>query len=226
MNGNNQQSKSNLPARHILSLPTEMEKFKPLAVALVVSMTCHAAVVLLPYLGRNSEGTQRGQNGVRQSKQPTLQVIDLTPTRLRLENRGIENTANPVAAGTPGDQGGKTDTSIPRSNGADLLPLAAPAYYPTDQLTKRPQPEVAIDFDAPALEGNTESGKIILKIWVDTTGRVADVQVEKSELPATITDPIVGIFKRSQFVPGERGGRRVGSIMKIEVNLDSRPPLH
>ena len=203
-----------------------MEKFKPLAVALVVSVTCHAAVVLLPYLGRNSEGIQRTQNGARQSKQPTLHIVDLTPIRLRLENGGAENTANPVAAGTPGDQGGKTDATIPRSNGADLLPLAAPAYYPTDQLTKRPQPEVAIDFEAPSLEGNTASGKIILKIWIDTAGRVADVRVEKSELPETITDPIVGIFKRSQFVPGERGGQRVGSIMKIEVNIDSRPPLH
>ncbi len=226
MNGNNQQSKSNLPARHILSLPTEMEKFKPLAVALVVSMTCHAAVVLLPYLGRNSEGTQRAHNGARQSKQPRLQIVDLSPTRLRLENGGAENAANPRVAGTPGDEEGKTDVSIARSNGADLLPLAAPAYYPTDQLTKRPQPEVTIDFDAPSLEGNTESGKIILKIWIDTAGRVADVQVEKSELPDAITDPIVGIFKRSQFVPGERGGQRVGSVMKIEVNIDSRPPLH
>lgn len=226
MNGNNQQSKSNLPAWHILSLPTEMEKFKPLAVALVLSMTCHTSVVLLPYLGRNSEGTQRAYNGSGQSKQPRLQIVDLTPTRLRLENGAAEIAANPTLAGMPDGQEGKTDTSITRSNGADLLPLTAPAYYPTDQLTKRPQPEVAIDFDAPSLEGNTESGKIILKIWIDTAGRVADVQVEKSELPAVITDPIVGIFKRSQFVPGERGGRRVGSVMKIEVNIDSRSPLH
>ena len=106
--------------------------------------------------------------------------------------------------------------------GLDLLPIPAPSYYTTDQLTKRPQPAVLAELETPETRPLVASGQLVLKLWIDDEGRVADVAVEKSDLPEVFSRTAIASFKQSRFLPGERNGQRVGSVMRIEVSYEDR----
>lgn len=189
--------------------------------ALAASAMAHAGVFFLPYLGLAISGAPA----------PRYAAISPRAVTVLLSAPAAEATGRRVAEPPPGTLKPPADvnsvTQLPPANaiGADLLPIRGMPFYPTDQLSKRPQPVEAVDFDSPELGGIANSGKIVLRLWIDEKGAVADVKLERTDLPEAITGPIIAIFKRSQFLPGERGGQRVGSIMKIEVDIDTRPPL-
>lgn len=104
--------------------------------------------------------------------------------------------------------------------GIGVLPFSAPPFYPTNQLSKRPQPLGSADLDTPEINLIVASGRMILKLWIDETGEVVDVEVESTELPEVFSRSAVAAFKHLRFTPGERGGVRVGSVMRIEVSYD------
>ena len=69
------------------------------------------------------------------------------------------------------------------------------------------------------------SGTVVLKLWINELGDVVSVDVEKSDLPEAYTKTAVAAFGNIRFVPGEVDGRRVGTMMRIEViyGAGSRP---
>ena len=192
-----------------------------LLAALTLSCVLHGAVVFLPFLGQSAAETRLALKG----KQSPPRVINAT---LELAGEHKFSAVNvPVATPTVPDQSAPeraADEERPptqqRAEGAGLLPLPAPAYYTTDQLSKRPQPVAAADLDAEAIRPILASGKIILKLWINEFGRVADVVVETTELPEVFTRTAVAAFKGLRFVPGERNGQPVGTVMRIEVTYD------
>ncbi|MFA7280746.1 MAG: hypothetical protein WC100_11685 [Sterolibacterium sp.] len=119
-----------------------------------------------------------------------------------------------------------SETSTPARQGAELLPLPAIRFYGTRELTKRPQPLGQADLDTPEIKMIVASGKMILKLWIDEAGEVIEVEVEKTELPEMLSDLTRARFKHMRFLPGERMGIPVGSVMRIEVNYDDHrmPP--
>ena len=64
------------------------------------------------------------------------------------------------------------------------------------------------------------SGKIVSKLWISEFGAVADVTVEKSELPEVFSRTAVAAFKDMRFEPGQRNGQPVPTVMRIEVTYD------
>ena len=102
--------------------------------------------------------------------------------------------------------------------GIGLLALAAPAYYTSDQLTKRAQPESVPKLDAPELGPVFASGTVILKLWINELGHVVSVDVEKTDLPQAYSKTAVAAFRNLRFAPGEIDGRHVGVMMRIEVS--------
>ena len=112
-----------------------------------------------------------------------------------------------------------------RREGADLLPIPAPTYYSTDQLSRRPQPLAEANLDTAETRSIIISGKMILKLWINDRGAVVDVEVEKTELPETFSRTAIAAFKQLRFAAGERQGQPVGSVLRIEVSyVDSRSP--
>ena len=198
-----------------------------LLAALALSCLLHGALVFLPFLGASSTETRF----TLRLKQSTPQVINATLALAGEHNffnanvpAGSEGVTDPTVA----DRSAVEDQPPPqhRAEGADLLPLPAPAYYTTDQLTKRPQPLAAAELDAPAIRPIVASGKIVLKLWINEFGVVTDVNVEKTELPEAFSRTAVAAFKDLRFVPGERNGQPVRTLMRIEVNYDDgRLPL-
>lgn len=191
-------------------------------VAVVASAIAHGAVLLMPYLGRDvsSEAVRSRAPASPYAITVRLASPPVPPTE---DQKAVPDTVITHSPDTRSS--GNAKEQVTNTIGTNLLPIAGMTFYPTDQLSKRPQPVVAVDFDAPELGGIAQAGKIVLRLWIDENGAVADVKLDKTDLPETITAPVVAIFRRSQFLPGERGGKRVGSIMKIEVDIDPRPPL-
>ena len=116
--------------------------------------------------------------------------------------------------------GEETRPALDRAVGIGLLPIPAPTYYTTDQLTKRPQPTAEAKLDTPETWPIIASGTIILKLWINERGDVISVDVEKTDLAEIFSRTAVEAFKQLHFDPGEINGRRVGTMMRIEVTYD------
>jgi len=192
-----------------------------LAVSLAVSCLLHAAVVLLPYAGESriaSRSALKGGQQFHRAFSASITSTHRTPFTVPPEVSG--SATGPEVPTPKPTTAADTRTASEQSAGANLLPIPAPHYYTTDQLTKRPQPIAAADLDQPETRAIVASGKIVLKLWVDDHGEVVDVLVEQSELPEAISGSAVAAFRKLRFVPGELNGRRVGSVMRIEITYD------
>jgi TonB family protein len=190
-------------------LPDEYLSDRLLA-ALMVSCLLHAAVIAMPYFGASTTFSRPA-------------VLKPGPARV-LRVRLVQESAPATAAGTgeADSQGRRAAEEEPRpaaerALGADLLPIPAPAYYTTDQLTRRPEATSQPRLLAPDLGRSILSGKVILKLWITELGNVASVEVEKSELPEAVAATAAAAFGKLRFVPGQLHGRPVGTMMRIEV---------
>jgi TonB family protein len=173
-----------------------------LYVAFILSCLLHAGIVLMPYFGTGTAVTPSATpGGLKSGRSSAFEV--------RLE----QASANP-----------RTRTNVRR--GSDVLPVPAPAYYSTDQLTKPPRPTSEPKLDVPRSIARSVSGRVVLRIWIDELGNVASVEVESSNLPETISGTAAAAFGKLHFVPGEIDGQRVRALMRVEVAYinGKRPP--
>lgn len=195
--------------------------------ALLVSCLLHASIVVLPYLGKR---TALAEMSSPRAKRPASAALTATLTAPRRDEAPVLNQpaqADPRIESPPLPQASDTEAARPqvRMDGADLLPLPGPVYYTSDQLTKRPRAIAVKKLDTPETQSIIVSGKLILKLWIDTQGQVEDVVVESSELPEIFAEVAIKAFRQSRFAPGERNGQRVASVMRIEVSYaDQRLP--
>ncbi|MDD5247663.1 MAG: TonB family protein [Rhodocyclaceae bacterium] len=195
-----------------------------LLAALAMSCGMHATVMFLPYLGG---GSPQPAAEARPAPPPALTATLIAVRSQVASARVLPPATAPTAPPAPAaHEAASAGQPAPESGaGLDILPLPAPTYYTTDQLTKRPQPLNLADLDTPETKAVVASGKLVLKLWIDDRGQVADAVVERSDLPENFSRAAVAAFKNSRFAPGERGGLRVGTVMRIEVSYDdSRAP--
>ena len=193
-----------------------------LLAAFALSCLLHAALVFLPFLGMSTVATRYTFSGGERAQTPGVSAV-LVSTGGREPAPANVSASTPAvtqpAAVRPPAEPAKPAVQA-RSEGSDRLPIAAPAYYSTDQLTKRPQPLAAVELDAPETRAFVVSGKLALNLWINELGMVVDVTVEKSELPEIFSRTAVAAFKALRFEPGERMGQPVATVMRIEVNYD------
>ena len=189
-----------------------------LVAALALSCLLHAALVLLPYLGVSTKETRFALAG-RQAPPPAINATLAAAGEHKYSAAGVPATTQALPDKSAADR--PADTAQPasrhRAEGVELLPLQAPVYYTTDQLTKRPQPLASAELDAPEIRPIVASGTMVLTLWINEFGAVADVSVEKTDLPEVFSRSAVAAFKGLRFLPGERNGQPVGTLMRIEV---------
>ena len=189
--------------------------------ALMVSCLLHAAIVLLPYLGARVTVSGPSLPGVQKPGSARILNVRLVE----------EKTAELSSAAQPPVQPATSEQPPPasdRSLGSGLLPIPAPTYYTTDQLSKRPQPMSEPNFDASGTGMDFGAGKVVLNLWISELGRVVSVQADKGGVPEAVAASAAAAFGKLRYVPGEINGRPVGVMMKIEVSFDSSqapPPL-
>jgi hypothetical protein len=185
-----------------------------LLAALAASCLLHGAIIAMPYFGASTTV----------SRPAVLQPGSARALHVRLDLEGApakaaENSAAGAGAEPQAPRAAEEEprTAAERALGADLLPIPAPAYFTTDQLTKRPQPTSQPRLLAPELGPAIPSGKIILKLWISELGNVVSTEVETSELPDAISASAAAAFGKLRFEPGQINGRPVGALMRIEV---------
>lgn len=189
-----------------------------LLLALGLSFLFHAVLLVLPYLGggtgENAEvaGGSRFRYRIHATLAPE-RGLDAVPGS---EITAQINVPQSEPAQAAGSTQAETDATNARSGGP--LPIAAPAYYTTDQLSKRPQmlPEAPLDEDN--LRVLAASGKVVLRLWISDRGEVVASEIERSDLPAEFSASVAAAFRRVRFAPGERAGLPVGSIIRVEIN--------
>jgi hypothetical protein len=198
---------------------------KRLFLALAASGLAHAAVIFLPYFGASTADFRAAVPGQAAARSVSVRLI------LESGPAAPAPGSVAVAASTPEPPASRPAEEAPRPApdrglGSDLLPVPAPAFYTTNQLTKRPRPTSEPKLDVPELGPVFPQGKVILKVWISELGQVVSVGVEESDLPETVSATAVAAFGKLRFVPGEINGRRVGVMMKIEVTYDEnmKPP--
>jgi hypothetical protein len=176
-----------------------------LSAALALSCLLHAAVIFAPDLGVSSGVFQtavpRGQ------KPEPVRTLDAT---LALENSRAFTVPEVTAEGEP-------RPALDPALGIGLLPIAAPAYYTTDQLTKPARPVSPPVLSAPESGPTFAAGTITLAIWISELGNVVSVDVEKTDLPQAYAKMAAEAFRALRYVPGEINGRPVAATMRIEV---------
>lgn len=112
-------------------------------------------------------------------------------------------------AGAP-DPGPPTET--PR------LALPDIAYHDLRELSLRPAPLVDIPLEPGALKTRKETGRIILRLWINEQGGVDRIAVERSELPPEYAAVASKAFLAARFQPGEIDGRPVKTLMRVAVD--------
>lgn len=191
-----------------------------LVLSLAASCLLHATAAVLPYLGSISRDSRIE---LEQPHAFTATLAATTPLAATISPR--EGDPYPAASLPKRVPGEKFSTPQLSREGTDLLPIPAPIYYSTDQLTKRPQALADAKLETPEISPIIASGKIILKLWISDRGEVIDVEVENTELPEAFSFATIAGFKQLRFIAGERFGQPVGSIIRIEVSyVDGRLP--
>jgi hypothetical protein len=195
---------------------------KRLYTALAVSCLLHASLAYMPQSGVTTADFRSAMKGGHILNATLLMekgAAAIVAEQSALEASAAESPDRRMASE-------KSNLSLVPALGSGLLPIPEPIYYTTDQLTKRPQP-----ISAPKLDGLEMgaipflSGTVILRLWINELGAVVSVDLEKRDLPIAVSRSAVAAFGNLRFVPGEINGRRVRTMMRIEVTYDDGPQL-
>lgn len=177
-----------------------------LAVALAVSGLLHAAAVWVP-----------GPEG-RSALSPPASGLEVTLRVPEPAPAGVPKTTDRAAASARGKPAAQQAPSTSmRPPGAPLLPIPASYFYGAEHLTKHPRPASRPRFDLSQIPASFTTGRVILKVWIDALGNVVAVEVETSDVPDPVSAGAARAFRELSFIPGEIRGRRVASVMRIEV---------
>jgi len=171
-----------------------------LGAALAASCLLHAAIFVLPYFGASATAPRPAASP---QKAEPLRVVELARAR--------PESAPPPPAN--------------RARGTDHLPLPAPAYYRSDELTRPPRPTSQPRLEIPRSVARAVTGNVVLRLWISELGNVDSVEIEDSNLPETVSGMVAAAFGKLRFSAGELDGRRVRTLMRIEVAyVRGKPP--
>ncbi|MEZ4648734.1 MAG: TonB family protein [Candidatus Eisenbacteria bacterium] len=102
---------------------------------------------------------------------------------------------------------GETGTGVPE------VFVAAPEVYPV------PLHRVAPAYPELARLAGAE-GRVVLEVWIDATGRVSDVRIAKSDVPATLERAALDAMRQWIFSPAKQGGNPVA--VRVHVPIEFR----
>lgn len=171
-----------------------------LGLALLLSLLLHAAWLLPGLLGSTPQAGPRGP------AQPPLVLTARLP---------------PAPTSTPHEA--PPETSTRQSPPATQAQADPQGYYSAENLTRPPRPLAAVNLNIPETQLLTAPGTLVLTLWIDEQGRVTSFRVDAPDLPEEYTTAVAEAFSATRFAPGEIRGRRVSSILKVEISQEAAP---
>ncbi|MBK6638213.1 MAG: energy transducer TonB [Rhodocyclaceae bacterium] len=188
----------------------------------VLSFFLHTGVVLIP-------------SGVANAPQivapwaPEIKVAQLTVSILR-PNAGEVSAISPepLAPESSGslllqgtyvlsDENRSGTPEPPAEPKALLVPLTDLDYRRPHELSRRPEALAAVALETQEIRFRKETGSLILLLKISRDGMVDSADIERSELPPLYGQTARSAFAQIRFRPGEVDGRRVRSIMRVEI---------
>ncbi len=234
--------------REPMAAPTIVHRRRPglrqAFAAIAASCVVHAGVLALPYLGTGAAAvpafhaaggppqaalrvTLGGERAASESGQPDAGASSATSAEAAAAPVDTPAAVDAAAAPTQDDApsgaaeaAAQSSAAAPRTEGAGLLPIDGVTYYASGELTRRPQPLGELALDPPELQPYVASGKMVIALWIDSSGGVENAVVEQSDLPGPFAKPAAEAFRRVHFAPGELDGRKVATVMRIEVTYE------
>jgi hypothetical protein len=189
---------------------------KRLATALLVSCFLHEALVLVFFYDSTRHDSTFSASSADANSSPLharLMPSQKRSLSLTSSSKGISISAldpSPAQNAEPG-----SDQFTPPT--PPHLSLTELEFFTADQLTQRPRPEGEVNLDVPEALLLTQTGSLVLSLWINSVGKVVSISYEASELPEAFTTAIGEVFSQVRFIPGEIHGRPVNSILRIEI---------
>ena len=206
--------------------------FSRLPAATLASVVVHAsAFAVLQYF---SADLFRGAGGAVSGRALVVSLHEISDVKGRSEDKIVSREAfeksqgsavsevvrssSPVAEPVEVSEVG-TGSGGSRTAGHSIEPVRH--YYPADQLSVRPIPLSEMespDFDMPMQD---RLASVVIDVSISELGEVVSVRPVISGLPDNYTESLVMAFSRLRFRPGEIDGRRVGSLLRVELTAEN-----
>lgn len=125
-----------------------------------------------------------------------------------------------VSPSVQGTRNANEVTQNARKGGASpfLHTLQRERYFLTSDLDVIPKIQRDIDLQPSELRNFKHGGgKVVLRLWIDETGRVAKVEPVISDMPAIFSEVASRVFMQANFLPGRKNDLAVKS--KVEAVL-------
>ena len=176
------------------------------------SIAVHVGVGTASFWGERHAGSRAAATAGRSLPRAGLQLAIVgAPTS---QSANVSERLAVASTRHPGE------TTKDERVGVNLLPIQGLPYYSTTELTRPPEPAAPLVLDSTELGLLDGSGTLVLTIWVNDLGQVVNALVESKSVSDQFAEFALSAFKQTRFVPGEREGKRVGSIMRIEIRYD------
>jgi TonB family protein len=184
-------------------------KSGPLAFAVVASVMLHASAIWIANVVSNEVRRQDAFSHllyhVELRMAPPQEVSNATTER-RTENSALESTAPSLDLESENSQSTET--------------VALGEFLTADQLTVPAEPLGAIILDVPQASQLNAPGTLVLKLWIDQSGKVVRTEIEKSDFSPAYSDAVVQVFSNATYAPAQVGGAPVSSILRIETRYE------
>lgn len=224
-----------VPVTTQIEEPSIPDKLKAPLAALWVSIGLHAALIALVQIAPPSpvgggsviearlmsvekESVPRSVPG---GKMPETVAVEAQPT-LPVQNATApipapQPEAMPARSAEPAAQN-KPEAGVPRLE----IPLAVDlTYYTAREVDVLPQSLIPIEPAYPPEADRMKlSGTVRLKLKLEESGRVSDVEVAEADPPGLFDESALAAFRTAKFSPAQKNGRPVRALVVIEVKYD------
>lgn len=101
----------------------------------------------------------------------------------------------------------------------DVPVIVDPVWYEARDLDLFPRPLNPVVPEYPTAAGESMRGELTLALRIDEYGTVQEAQVVKAEPPGYFEEAALTAFRSAHFVPGQRDGHPVRSVIAVRVRV-------
>ena len=101
----------------------------------------------------------------------------------------------------------------------DVPVIVDPVWYEARDLDLFPRPLDPVVPEYPTSASESMSGELTLALRIDEYGTVQEAQVVKAEPPGYFEEAALTAFRSARFVPAQRNGRAVRSLIAVRVRM-------
>lgn len=191
-----------------------------LVACLFLSAALHAVLAWLP-------AKQPGHAALAQATVLTVQLPGQTSAAPEPPLNALAETSNEAPLTPPPPPSASQSEPAPNAplepnKDAPLQP-GERHYYSEAELDVWPFAQGHIDVAPAALAGLKEGGKVVVHVWINDSGKVERISVERNELPPVYSQLAAEALTKTVFMPAMKNGHPVDSRIRVEIEYRAQP---